>query len=126
MLLLIGAGLIGLTLSILLALIVVSQLTGGRWPADAVVAERVTLSLIVGFVSGLVCVALDQSGADPPSRRETLLLLITLGGFALLAPWFRPGASARADAPGPPASGASPYASGGPARVVRPSRQRST
>ena len=42
MLLVVGAGLIGLTLAILLALIVVSQLSGGRWPADAVVAERVT------------------------------------------------------------------------------------
>jgi hypothetical protein len=93
-----------------------------------VVSERITLSLIAGFAGGLVCVALDQSGApaDPPSRLETVLLLATLGGFALLGSWFRLCVAARADAPRPPAAGgAPPYARDGLAPVARRSRQRS-
>ena len=104
MLLAIGAGSIGVTLGVLLALIVASQLTAGRWPADAVVAERITLSLIAGFAVGLVCVELDRAGppADAPSRLETVLLLATLGGFGLLWSWFRLCVAARSDEPRPP------------------------
>lgn len=104
MLMVIGTGLIGVTLCVLLALIVTSRLTAGRWLADAGVTERITLSLIAGFAIGLVLVEVHLTGSptDAPSTLEVVLLLATLGGFALLWTWFRLCEAARSDRPRSP------------------------
>jgi len=104
MLTVIGTGLIGVTLCVLLALIVTSRLTAGRWLADPGVTERITVLLIAGFAIGLVLVEVHLSGSptDAPGTLEVVLLLATLGGFALLWTWFRLCAAARSDEPRQP------------------------
>jgi hypothetical protein len=99
MLLLIGAALIGATWCALLGLILASRLTAGRWLANAVVTERITVSLIAGFALGLDCVELHSapSSAGATSKHEVVLLLATLGGFALMWTWFRLCEAARPD-----------------------------
>jgi hypothetical protein len=99
MLVVFGTGLIGVTLCVLLALIAATRLNGDRWLADAMITERITLSLIAAFATGLVCVEMHLSGspADSPSTLEVVLLLATLGGFALLWSWFRLCEAARSD-----------------------------
>ncbi len=99
MLMVIGTGLIGVALCVLLALIVATWHNGGRWLADAVVTERITVSLIAAFAVGLVLVEMHLSGspADSPSTLEVVLLLATLGGFALMWSWFRLCEAARSD-----------------------------
>jgi hypothetical protein len=99
MLLMIGTGLIGATWCVLLGLILASRLTSGLWLADAAVTERITVSLIAGLASGLVCVELHPSSAPAgaTSTIEVVLLLATLGGFALMWAWFRLCAGAGSD-----------------------------
>jgi hypothetical protein len=91
MLLMIGAGLIGVTWCFLLGLILASRFTTGRWLTDAAVAERITVFLIAGFAVGLICVELHpaSSAAAASGTLEIALLLATLGGFALMWSWFR-------------------------------------
>ena len=102
MLLLIGAGLIGATWCALLGLILASRLTAGQWLANAVVTERISVSLIAGFAIGLICVELHPSSAPPGavSTLEIVLFLAALGGFALLWTWFRLCEGARSEPPG--------------------------
>jgi hypothetical protein len=91
MLLMIGAGVIGVTWCFLLGLILASRFTTGRWLTDAAVAERITVSLIAGFAVGLICVELHpaSSAAAASGTLEIALLLATLGGFALMWSWFK-------------------------------------